>query len=152
MANLVAVVGVYRWKTEGQSEGDLPRDPTLPWLRPRTLLGLPRDPSRLGLRLHATPSRIPSRDARYILGSISKYRASRSSSFIRGSSATIGLTWRSPRFFPFRASFSISTISLFRFHSSSFILSISLFLFPLPLLLVELLLFPLAPELPVSCT
>lgn len=59
-----------------------------------------------------------------------------------------------PAILPFcsRPSFPSRPSPSFDFTRSSFILSISLPLFPLPLLLVELLLFPLAPELPVSCT
>lgn len=97
------MVGVYRWKTEGQSEGDLPRDPTLPWLRPRTLLGLPRDPSRLG-RVAFTCRAMPHQAATrvtFCVPSECRHFTLRLSHAIRGSSATIGLTRRSSRFSSF---------------------------------------------------
>lgn len=114
------MVGVYRWKTEGQSEGDLPRDPTLPWLRPRTLLGLPRDPSRLGVAFtcRAMPYQAATRVMFCVPSQSTGHFTLGLSSAFEDRIAAIGLTRRSPRFFPFaRPSFSISTISLFRFHS-----------------------------------
>lgn len=159
MANLVAMAEVYRWKSEGWANRratSLGTRPWLPWLRPRTLLGLLHDPSRFkraAFTCRAMPRRavprcgVP-RNVFYVPlefpalhSSPFTYFAIQRSSGNRSNSAISAI-------FPL----SSSPNSIF-FSLSSFIPSRSIFLsLFLSLFLVELLLFPPTPELPVSCT
>lgn len=162
MANLVAMAEVYRWKSEGWANRratSLGTRPWLPWLRPRTLLGLLHDPSRFGraaFTCRATPCRAVPRFGmpRNVFYVPLEFPALRSSSFTyfsiqrssgnRSDSAISAI----PSFVPLQQallSFSLHPLSVSLGLAQSSFLSFSLFL-------VELLLFPPTPELPVSCT